>query len=447
MIKSPWVWIHEKLTTGIHGVGASTVESASGAQGKVDDHAALTTAHGAVSTATASRIAIRDAAARLAVADGAAAGDAATKGQLDTHAGLTTGVHGVGASTVCSEATADSKITTHKGDASAHHTKTGDNEVYGLVAAGIAADKPVAGIAGRWYFSTDTLILSRDNGNAWIEMARGETAIRLAQLSEKSHISLTDITANQHHNQSHDHSLAADGSPIAVAGVPNLDTSKITSGRFGMPRMPDGASGLVLTAQGAGVDPAYAGRTKIQDADGDTSWDVEQTANEDKIHGKVKGVEAFLLDDAGVLTLAKQSRVRAYRDTSVQSIASGVWTQISFNSKDFDTQSEFDSTTTYRFTAKTAGIYLGTLAAVIKEAADGALLGLSVRKNGAINGVADTYVTPGAAGDAGVSMPFAVQLAANDYLQFYVYQNSGVAKDLAYDAVGRLTWFFVTKIG
>jgi len=95
MIKSPWVWIHEKLTTGIHGVGASTVESASGAQGKVDDHAALTTAHGAVSTATASRIAIRDAAARLAVADGAAAGDAATKGQLDTHAGLTTGVHGL----------------------------------------------------------------------------------------------------------------------------------------------------------------------------------------------------------------------------------------------------------------------------------------------------------------------------------------------------------------
>ncbi|PJA09881.1 MAG: hypothetical protein COX70_00520, partial [Flavobacteriales bacterium CG_4_10_14_0_2_um_filter_32_8] len=86
------------------------------------------------------------------------------------------------------------------------------NEVYGLVAAGIAADRPVAGIAGRWYFSTDTLILSRDNGNAWIEMARGETAIRLAQLSEKSHISLTDITANQHHNQSHDHSLAADGS-------------------------------------------------------------------------------------------------------------------------------------------------------------------------------------------------------------------------------------------
>ena len=38
----------------------------------------------------------------------------------------------------------------------------------------------------------------------------------------------------------------------------SLAASQITSGRFGMPRMPDGTSGQVLTAQGAGVDPAYA---------------------------------------------------------------------------------------------------------------------------------------------------------------------------------------------
>jgi len=73
-----------------------------------------------------------------------------------------------------------------------------------------------------------------------------------------AHSHLSGIGANDHHNRSHDHSLAADGTPIAVAGVPNLPASKITSGRFGMPRMPDGTSGQVLTAQGAGVDPAYA---------------------------------------------------------------------------------------------------------------------------------------------------------------------------------------------
>jgi hypothetical protein len=38
---------HTSATTGVHGVGASTVESTSGSQGKVDTHAALTTTHGA----------------------------------------------------------------------------------------------------------------------------------------------------------------------------------------------------------------------------------------------------------------------------------------------------------------------------------------------------------------------------------------------------------------
>lgn len=45
---------------------------------------------------------------------------------------------------------------------------------------------------------------------------------------------------------------------FATARIPGLAASKITSGRFGMARMPAGTSGQVLTAQGAGVDPAYA---------------------------------------------------------------------------------------------------------------------------------------------------------------------------------------------
>jgi len=122
---------------------------------------------------------------------------------LAGHKDSTTGVHGVGASTVCSEATADSKITTHKGDASAHHTKTADNEVAGLLSQGLASARPAAGIAGRLYYSTDTGVLERDTGTAWEEKARGETAIRLAQLSEKAHASLTGVTADQHHPQAH----------------------------------------------------------------------------------------------------------------------------------------------------------------------------------------------------------------------------------------------------
>ena len=46
--------------------------------------------------------------------------------------------------------------------------------------------------------------------------------------------------------------------PFAVAQIPNLLASKITSERFPMARMPDGTLNYVLTAQGAEVNPAYA---------------------------------------------------------------------------------------------------------------------------------------------------------------------------------------------
>ncbi|WP_135552622.1 hypothetical protein [Paenibacillus cymbidii] len=66
----------------------SGVETASGSQAKVDTHANATTGvHGAVSTATASKIVIRDASGRAQFADPLTAADAATKGYVDSKAG------------------------------------------------------------------------------------------------------------------------------------------------------------------------------------------------------------------------------------------------------------------------------------------------------------------------------------------------------------------------
>ncbi|GAI79729.1 unnamed protein product, partial [marine sediment metagenome] len=79
--------------------------------------------------------------------------------------------------------------------------KIGGYEVYGLLAAGLAADRPAPGIVDRFYFSTDTLVLERDTGVAWVEAARGETAIRLAQLAERAHASLTGIGPSDHHDK------------------------------------------------------------------------------------------------------------------------------------------------------------------------------------------------------------------------------------------------------
>jgi len=235
-------------------------------------------------------------------------------------------------SAVCSETEADSKITTHKGDASAHHTKT---------------------------------------------------------------------TA----------------------------ASEITSGRFGMPRMPDGTDGYVLTAKGAGVDPVYAaggggGGTKIQDADADTKVDVEAAADEDKVRMNVKGVEAFLLDDAGVLTLAKQSRAAAHLGAN-QNISTNTWTKINLNVEDYDEQGEFDVATNYRFTAKKAGYYfvVGQARYVTANLPQTACYA-DVRKNGG-ESITMTFEYSGNGVEMGAICIHIFQLAVNDYLELWTWQNSG----------------------
>ncbi len=100
---------HAAAATGVHGVGASTVESAAGAQAKADAvqanlnahvaagdphaqyatdsdlaaHSALTNPHSAASAATANRLMLRDAAGRAQVVTPAAAADIATKAYAD----------------------------------------------------------------------------------------------------------------------------------------------------------------------------------------------------------------------------------------------------------------------------------------------------------------------------------------------------------------------------
>jgi hypothetical protein len=93
---------------------------------------------------------------------------------------------------------------------------------------GLDAAKGVAGIAGRRYWATDTEILYWDNGAAWVEMVRGESVTRLAQLAERDHTSLTNVLPDQHHARSHvitavgDHTSGATPGQILQANVNGL---------------------------------------------------------------------------------------------------------------------------------------------------------------------------------------------------------------------------------
>jgi len=79
----------------------------------------------------------------------------------------------------------------------------------------------------------------------------------------------------------------------------------------------------------------------IQDADGDTGWETEQSADEDKLRGKTKGVECALYSDVGILTLPKQSRASAYLGTE-QLAATGLNFNLRYKQEDVDTHNEFD---------------------------------------------------------------------------------------------------------
>lgn len=148
---------------------------------------------------------------------------------------------------VCSETEADNKISAHAGNASAHHTKTGSDEVFGLLHSGTDANKPAAGVAGRFYFTTDTKILYKDDGSAWAEILRGETASRLAQLAEKKHASLAGIAGDDH-----------------IKLILTTQGDVLYKSATGVVRLPAGTAGQFLQTGGAGANPVWANAAKLE---------------------------------------------------------------------------------------------------------------------------------------------------------------------------------------
>lgn len=180
-------------------------------------------------------------------------------------------------------------------------------------------------------------------------------------------------------------------------------------------------------------DAAPGAASKIQDADGDTTWDVEESPDEDIVRGRVKGVEAFHLHDTGVLTLVKQSAAAASLERafgSEQSVPTATNTKIQYEDEEYDIQGEYDHITNYRFTAKTAGKYLATLSVELDGLANGARLILSLWKNGSEHRrFLDTCA--GATSDIGGSGAAVVSLAVNDYLEGFLAHWHGSNRNIS----------------
>jgi len=194
--------VHDKAVHDALNIDADTLDTkhysdiSNEIDSKIDTHASLTQTHGAPVGASLEHTANKN------IANGYAGLDANADVPL---AQIPDTLTGKDADTLDTKhysdisAEIDNEIAIHKSDASAHHIKTGHDEVRGLLAQGLEIDRPTAGIAGRLFYATDEGILYRDNGTAWEEILRAETSSRLASLAEKSHASLTNITSSDHH--------------------------------------------------------------------------------------------------------------------------------------------------------------------------------------------------------------------------------------------------------
>lgn len=116
--------------------------------------------------------------------------------------------------------------------------------------------------------------------------------------------------------------------------------------------------------------------------------------------------------------LTNPFKFSVYRNAAWTS-AGSAYGKVNFDTVLYDTSSNYDATTNFRFTALVAGFYHFD-AGVKSNAAAGALSGIALYKNGSIeksveieNGANTTPIGPGISAD--------IQLAANDTIEVYHY--------------------------
>ncbi len=106
--------------------------------------------------------------------------------------------------------------------------------------------------------------------------------------------------------------LRREGDTVPATDIASLDATKITTGRFPMARLPDGTSGQVLTAQGAGVDPAYAAAAAAgglaifgDGSDGDVTISSNTTLTRDMFYNSLTVNAGITLNTGGYRIFVK----------------------------------------------------------------------------------------------------------------------------------------------
>ncbi len=144
--------------------------------------------------------------------------------------------------------------------------------------------------------------------------------------------------------------------------------------------------------------------------------------------GTVTGITAGGLPDAIITQpelangVAGTGPAFSAYSNSAQSISSGTWTKIQCNTEEFDTNSNFDNTTNYRFTPTVAGYY--RITGNFNPQATSTLLIASIYKNGSrFKDFSALFASTSGGSVNGNALIYFN--GSTDYVEFYGYQGSG----------------------
>ena len=160
------------------------------------------------------------------------------------------------------------------------------------------------------------------------------------------------------------------------------------------------------------------------------------------LRGDSEATDDFKLYDSGILDLPKQSGCRVHR-SAIQSIPNSTWTKVNFDTEDWDIQSEFDSTTNYRFTSTKAGKYLVSASILYNTVADGTRVDIAIAKNGIKVESAISYAAKADAYPT-VCVTSVLNLSAGDYVEIETLHDGGTSYDVSDD--NKYTWLTIHKI-
>jgi hypothetical protein len=162
-----------------------------------------------------------------------------------------------------------------------------------------------------------------------------------------------------------------------------------------------------------------------EDGSGNGYLDVYSTGASSKVRLNSNGDSYF---NGGKVTMPNQTRVRAYRSGSAQSVPNNQDVTLNFTAEDYDVGNNFDANVSNKFTAPVAGYYL-VVSRLTFTAGGAETYILRINKNGGY--LTNLYTGSSAAGSHFIYYYDILKLAANDWISVGIHQQAAGNRDFA----------------